>query len=92
MTSEKELGKACTLKNTTVVWDRARYLVACPNVLATTSEVIMNPFNQPILGICGSKLVELALTRQCIKCIAKIKEHGFEAFAPFVKICVYYVC
>ncbi len=45
-------------KNTAVVWDLARYPVACPNILATTSEVIVDPFNQPVCGICGSKLVE----------------------------------
>ncbi len=49
MKGEKGLGKNCPLKNTAVVSDRARYLVVCPNVLATTSEVIVNPFNQPDL-------------------------------------------
>ncbi len=58
MKGEKERGKNCTLKNTAVVWDRARYLIVCPNILATTSEVIVNPFNQSIWGIYGSELVE----------------------------------
>ncbi len=58
MKGEKERGKNCTLKNTAVVCDRARYLIVCLNILATTSEVIVDPFNQPIWGICGSKLVE----------------------------------
>ncbi len=49
--SEKERGKNCTLKNTRVVWDRDRYLVVCPNILATTSQVIVDPFYQPIWGI-----------------------------------------
>ncbi len=44
----KERGKNCTLKNTAVVWDSAKYLVVCPNLLATTSEVIVDPFSQPI--------------------------------------------
>ncbi len=58
MNGENERGKNCTLKNTAVVWDRARYLIVCPNILATNSEVIVDPFKQPIWGICGSKLVE----------------------------------
>ncbi len=58
MKGEKERGKNCTLKNTTVVWDRARYLIVCPNKLATTSEIIVEPLDQPIRGSCGSKLVE----------------------------------
>ncbi len=58
MHGEKERGKNCTLKNTAVVWDRARYLIVFPNLLATTSEVIVDPFKQPVWGICGSKLVE----------------------------------
>ncbi len=58
MNGENERGKNCTLKNTAVVWDRARNLIVCPNILATTSEVIVDPFKQPIWGICGSKLVE----------------------------------
>ncbi len=29
------------MKNATVVWDRASYLVVCPNILATTSEVLV---------------------------------------------------
>ncbi len=58
MKGEKERGKNCTLKNTAVVWDRARYLIVCPNILARTSEVIVDPFNQPVWEICGSKLVE----------------------------------
>ncbi len=53
MKGEKERGK-----NTAVVWDRARYLVVCPNILAATSEVFVDPFNQPIWGIYGGKLVE----------------------------------
>ncbi len=56
MKGEKELGKVCTLKNTTVVWDSARYLVACPNVLATTIEVIVNPFDQTIWGFVAASL------------------------------------
>ncbi len=58
MKGEKEKGKNCTLKNAAVVLDRAKSLVACSNILATTSEVIVDPFNQPIWEICGSKLVE----------------------------------
>ncbi len=58
MKSEKERGKNCTLKNTAVVWDRGRYLVVCPNILATTNEVLTDPINQPIWGICGNKVVE----------------------------------
>ncbi len=34
MKGEKERGKNCTLKNTAVVWDRARYLNVYPNILA----------------------------------------------------------
>ncbi len=58
MKVEKERGKNCTLKNTAVVWDRARYLVVCPNILAATIEVFVDSFNQSIWGICGSKFVE----------------------------------
>ncbi len=58
MKGEKERGKNCTLKNTAVVWDRARYLIVCPNIVATTSEVIVDPLSQPVWGECGSKLVE----------------------------------
>ncbi len=58
MKGEKEQVKNCMLKNTTVVWDRARYLTVCPNTWATTSEVIVHPFNQPVWGVCGSKPVE----------------------------------
>ncbi len=58
MKGEKERGKNCTLNNTAVVWDRARYLIVCPNILGTTSEVIVDPFNQPVWDICGSKIVE----------------------------------
>ncbi len=58
MKGEKESGKNGILKNTAVVWDRARYLIVCSNILATTSEIIVDPFDQPIWGICGSKLVE----------------------------------
>ncbi len=58
MKGEKERGQNCTLKNTAVVSDRARYLIVFPNILATTGEVIVDPFKQPVWGICGSKLVE----------------------------------
>ncbi len=58
MKGEKERGKNSTLKNTAVVWDRARYLVVYPNILATTGEVIVETLNQPTWGIWGSKLVE----------------------------------
>ncbi len=58
MKDEKEYGKNCTLKNTTVVWDHAKYFFVSPAVLATTSEVIVNTFNQPIWEIFGSRLVE----------------------------------
>ncbi len=51
MKGEKERGKNCILKNTAVVWDRARYLIVCRNILATSNEVIVDPFNQPIWGI-----------------------------------------
>ncbi len=44
MKGEKEGVKNSALKNATVVWVRARYLVSCPNVLAATSEVIVNGF------------------------------------------------
>ncbi len=56
MKGEKERGKNCTLKNTAVVWDRARYLIVCPNILATTSEVIVDPFNQPVWGFVAANL------------------------------------
>ncbi len=58
MKGEKERGKNCTLKYTAVVGDRARYLIVCPNILAKTSEVIVDPLNQPIWGIGGRKLPE----------------------------------
>ncbi len=61
MKGEKYRGKNCTLKNTTVVWDRARYLVVCLNVLATASEVNVNQFNPPIWGIYCSKSRNTAL-------------------------------
>ncbi len=56
MKGEKERGKNCTLKNTAVVWNRARYLIVCPNILATISEVIVDPVNQPILGFVAANL------------------------------------
>ncbi len=86
MKGEKERGENCVSKNTAVVWDRARYLIVCLNILATTSEIIVDPLNQVIWGICGSKFVEQPLTWQYIKCIAKIKEHGFEAFVTLIKV------
>ncbi len=55
---EKRTVKEQHLKNVTVDWDRTRYLVVCPNVLAATSKVVANPLRQPIRGICGSELVE----------------------------------
>ncbi len=58
MKVEKDRGNNGTLKNTAVVWDRVRYLIVCPNILASTSELIVDSFNQPAWGICGSKLVE----------------------------------
>ncbi len=58
MKGEKERGKNRTLKSITGVWDRARYIAMYPDVLATTREVIVDPFNQPIWGICGSNLVK----------------------------------
>ncbi len=57
MKGEQEKGKNYTLKNTAVVWDRARYPVVCPNILATANEVIADPLNQPTWGICGNKPV-----------------------------------
>ncbi len=58
---KKKRGKNCTLMNAIVIWDRARYLVVCPNVLATAIEVNVNQFNPPIRGICGSKSKNTAL-------------------------------
>ncbi len=43
---ENERWKNSALKNATVVGDRTRYLVVCPNVLSATSEVFVNPFRQ----------------------------------------------
>ncbi len=56
MKGEKERGKNCPLKNTAVVWDRARCLIVCPNILATTSEVIVDPFNFQYGGFVAANL------------------------------------
>ncbi len=56
MEGEKERGKNCTLKNTTVVWDRARYLAVCPNILVKTSEVIVDPLTSKYGGFVAANL------------------------------------
>ncbi len=57
MEGEKERGKNCTLKNTAVFWDRARYLVVCSNILVKTSEVIVGPLTSKYGGFVAANLL-----------------------------------
>ncbi len=54
----KKNGERTALKNATIVWDSTRCLVVYPSILATTSKIVVNPFYQPIRGICGREIVE----------------------------------
>ncbi len=56
MEGDKERGKNCTLKNTAVVWGRARYLVVCSNILVKTSELIVDPLTSKYGGVVAANL------------------------------------
>ncbi len=52
------MKKNGALYNATVVWDNTRCLIVYSSILAMTSKIVVNPFHQPMRGICGSELVE----------------------------------
>ncbi len=75
MKGEKEGVKNSALKNTTVAWVRARHLVVCLNVLAATSEVIVNGFYIKPYHIVALLLCHIYVHRLGVSGVRATKHH-----------------